>query len=52
MGFFPKVNEIYGSYFEKDHYPARMCYAVMALPKGSLVEIDATAVKCESHHKK
>jgi len=37
MGFFPKVNEVYGSYFEKGSYPARMCYAVQALPKGSLV---------------
>lgn len=49
MSVFPKVNEVYGSYFEKDQYPARMCYAVQALPKGSLVEIDAIAVREHSH---
>lgn len=40
---------MYGSYFEKDQYPARVCYAVQALPKGSLVEIDAIAVKKHEH---
>lgn len=55
MDYFPKVNEVYGSYFEKDKYPARVCYAVKALPKGSLVEIDAIAVQgshCQKTEKK
>ena len=44
MNFFPVVNEIYGSYFDEGKYPARICYTVSSLPKGSLVEIDAIAV--------
>jgi 2-iminobutanoate/2-iminopropanoate deaminase len=42
---FEKVNAIYGSYFKEGKYPARMCYAVSALPRGSLVEIDAVATR-------
>jgi 2-iminobutanoate/2-iminopropanoate deaminase len=34
---FAKVNEIYGSYFADKKFPARVTYAVSALPKGSLV---------------
>ena len=34
MSVFPKVNEIYGSYFEGGKFPARACYAVAALPRG------------------
>jgi 2-iminobutanoate/2-iminopropanoate deaminase len=45
MSVFPKVNEIYGSYFEAGKYPARACYAVAALPRGVLVEIEAVAVR-------
>lgn len=37
MNNFSKVNEIYGSYFNKDEYPARICYAVKTLPKDSLI---------------
>lgn len=47
MGNFEKVNRVYGSYFEKDKYPARICYAVVSLPKNSLIEIDAIALKGE-----
>ncbi len=45
MGFFAKFNAIYAEYFEKDRYPARVCYAVKGLPKDSLVEIDAIAYR-------
>lgn len=34
---FPKVNEIYGSYFEVGKYPARATYAVAALPKAASI---------------
>jgi len=40
MGDFAKVNEVYASFFTKEP-PARICYQVMALPKGARVEIDA-----------
>ena len=39
---FEKVNEMYGSYFEKDQ-PARATVQVAALPKGTRVEIEAVA---------
>ena len=42
MDDFPKVNEIYGSYFNKDAYPARETVEVSRLPKGALVEISVT----------
>lgn len=48
MGFFLKFNAIYAEYFEKNKYPARVCYAVKGLPKDSLVEIDAIAYKAEN----
>ena len=48
MGFFAKFNAVYAEYFEKDRYPARVCYAVKGLPKDSLVEIDAIASKGEN----
>ncbi|MBM6682428.1 MULTISPECIES: RidA family protein [Collinsella] len=41
---FAKVNEVYATFFAKP-YPARSCFAVAALPKGGLVEIEATAVR-------
>lgn len=41
MGDFPKVNEIYGTYFKKDP-PARSTVEVARLPKDVLVEIEAT----------
>lgn len=41
---FAKVNEVHATFFVKP-YPARSCFAVAALPKGGLVEIEATAVR-------
>ena len=41
MGDFAAFNAIYGKYFVSK--PARSCVAVKALPKGSLVEIEAIA---------
>ncbi len=41
MGDFPVVNDIYAEYFGEDHAPARSTIQVAALPKGSLVEIEA-----------
>lgn len=40
---FPKVNEIYGSYFSESK-PARATYEVSNLPKDGLIEIEAIAV--------
>ena len=40
MGDFAAVNEVYGSFFEKDP-PARVAVGVAALPKGARVEMDA-----------
>ncbi len=42
MDLFQEVNEVYGSYFEKD-FPARETVAVKGLPKGVNVEISAIA---------
>lgn len=42
MALFQEVNEVYGSYFEKD-FPARETVAVKGLPKGVNVEISAVA---------
>jgi 2-iminobutanoate/2-iminopropanoate deaminase len=39
MDDFPKVNEIYGSYFQQGAYPARETVEVSRLPKDALVEI-------------
>ena len=52
MSHFAAVNEIYESFFEKGKYPARVCYAVAALPKGSLIEIDMIAVTDNSGEEK
>ena len=38
---FAGVNEVYGRFFEGAEPPARIAYAVAALPKDALVEIDA-----------
>lgn len=43
MGDFQAVNEVYREFFTPP-YPARACVQVAALPKGGLVEIEATAV--------
>src|SRR5579863_5931618 len=39
---YPKMNEIYGQYFT-DHKPVRAAFAVAALPKEALIEIEAVA---------
>lgn len=44
MNNFSKVNEVYGSYFEKNHEPARTTLEVSGLPLGVDVEIDMIAV--------
>ena len=44
MNDFPKVNEIYGSYF-KSNPPARSTVEVSRLPKDVLVEIECTALR-------
>ena len=44
MSNFSKVNEVYGSYFEKGHEPARTTVEVSGLPLGVDVEIDMIAV--------
>lgn len=41
---FAAMNAVYAEYFPQDK-PARVCYQVVALPKGALVEIDAIAGK-------
>lgn len=41
---FGAMNAVYAEFF-KDNKPARVCYQVVALPKGALVEIDAIAGK-------
>jgi 2-iminobutanoate/2-iminopropanoate deaminase len=38
---FAGVNEVYAQFFGGDEPPARIAYAVAALPKDALVEIDA-----------
>lgn len=44
MDLFAEINDIYGSYFEKN-FPARETVAVKGLPKGVNVEISITAYK-------
>jgi 2-iminobutanoate/2-iminopropanoate deaminase len=41
MAKFPKVNDVYATFFEKP-FPVRTTVGVAALPKGALVEMDAT----------
>jgi 2-iminobutanoate/2-iminopropanoate deaminase len=41
MSLFAEVNEIYGSFFSEP-FPVRTTVGVAALPKGALVEMDAT----------
>ena len=43
MGDFAAVNEIYARHFSTP-YPARSTVAVLALPKGALVEIEVVAL--------
>jgi len=44
MQNFPKVNEVYGSYFT-DKFPARETVEVSGLPKGVNIEISVIALK-------
>lgn len=43
MDDFPKVNEVYGTYFTT-HLPARSCVEVARLPKDVEVEIEVVAL--------
>ncbi|CDF40615.1 unnamed protein product [Chondrus crispus] len=43
MADFAKVNAIYKDFFGAGDVPARSCFAAKELPKGALVEIEATA---------
>ena len=43
LGHFAQMNAVYAEYFPGTK-PARVCCQVAALPKGSLVDIDALAV--------
>ena len=44
MNNFSKVNQVYGSYFEKGQEPARTTIEVSGLPLGVGIEIDMIAV--------
>lgn len=41
---FTSMNEVYSEYF-KEPFPARSAFAVKALPKGALVEIEMVAAR-------
>lgn len=43
MATFAEVNAIYGEYFPKDP-PARATFAVLGLPAGAAVEIEAVCI--------
>ena len=47
MGNFSAFNEVYAQHFTGK--PARSCVAALALPKGALVEIEATAAVHNIH---
>ena len=47
MDDYPLFNEVYGSVFSVQPYPARSVVEVSRLPKGALVEIEAIAVREE-----
>lgn len=42
---FAAVNEVYAQFFDGEILPARAAFAVNALPKGALVEIELVAYK-------
>jgi 2-iminobutanoate/2-iminopropanoate deaminase len=44
MSLFADMNTVYATYFEGE-FPARSAFAVKALPKNALVEIESIAVK-------
>ena len=41
MALFPELNEVYATFFSEP-FPVRSTLGVAALPKGALVEMDAT----------
>jgi 2-iminobutanoate/2-iminopropanoate deaminase len=43
MSYFAEINAIYGEYFSVDP-PARATFAVLGLPLGALIEIDAICI--------
>jgi 2-iminobutanoate/2-iminopropanoate deaminase len=45
MNDYPKMNLIYGGYFEEENYPARATVGVTELPKWANVEIAVVAYK-------
>jgi 2-iminobutanoate/2-iminopropanoate deaminase len=47
MANFVPMNEVYARYFKGEALPSRSAVAVKALPKGSLVEIEAIALTNE-----
>ncbi len=49
MKDFAVLNEVYAEYYSEP-YPARVAYAVAALPKAALAEVDVIAVKYISTH--
>jgi len=42
---YPKMNNIYGGYFQEGNYPARATVQVAALPRDAHIEISAIAYK-------
>ena len=44
MSLFADMNAVYATYFEGE-FPARSAFAVKALPKNALVEIESIAIK-------
>lgn len=44
MNNYALVNEVYGSFFDKESAPARECVEVSRLPKDVLVEVSVIAV--------
>ena len=50
IGDFATFNDVYGGFFTGK--PARSCIEAAALPKGSLIEIDAIAITKEQEEKR
>jgi 2-iminobutanoate/2-iminopropanoate deaminase len=48
MGQYKEMNEVYGSYFGPDHYPARTTLEFPALPNGAKIEVSCIAFKDKS----
>jgi len=45
MEDFGAVNEVYATYFDQEHAPARECVAVKTLPRNVNIEISVIAVR-------